>query len=72
MSVWGGLIQEGDHEMKPPLDWEQDDYSHILLEEEQQRIEEDRVAWHQYLMEGIAALVVLAFVWLVIAVTFTF
>jgi len=58
--------------MKPPLDWEQDDYSHILLEEEQQRIEEDRVAWHQYLMEGIAALVVLAFVWLVIAVTFTF
>ena len=58
--------------MKPPLDWEQDDYSHILLEEEQQKIEEDRVAWHQYLMEGIAALVVLAFVWLVIAVTFTF
>ena len=58
--------------MKPPIDWEQDDYSHILLEEEQQRIEEDRVAWHQYLMEGIAALVVLAFVWLVIAVTFTF
>jgi len=58
--------------MKPPLDWEQDDYSHILLEEEQQKIEEDRVAWHQYLMEGIAALVVLAFVWFVIAVTFTF
>jgi len=58
--------------MKPPLDWEQDDYSHILLEEEQRRLQEDRVAWSQYLWEGIAALVVLAFVWLVIAFTFTF
>lgn len=57
---------------RPPENWEQDDYSHVLLEEEQRSKEENRIAWQQYVVESVAAMFLMFLAWLMIAIVFTF